>query len=104
VFPIGLFMIGERRMLFKDRFPVYTEFSKLGQLEVGATVRVSGLDAGEVTDIRVPASPSGKFRVKMEVRDDLRQLIRTDSVATTLTEGLVGSVYVNIATGTDQAP
>jgi phospholipid/cholesterol/gamma-HCH transport system substrate-binding protein len=104
LFTVGLFMIGERRMLFKDRFPVYTEFSKLGQLEVGATVRVSGLDAGEVTEIQIPSSPSGKFRVKMEVRNDLRQLIRTDSVATSQTEGLVGAIFVNIATGTDQAP
>jgi phospholipid/cholesterol/gamma-HCH transport system substrate-binding protein len=104
LFTVALFMIGERRMLFKDRFPVYTEFAKLGQLEIGATVRVSGLDAGEVTDVHIPAHPSGKFRVKMEVRNDLRQLIRHDSVVTTQTEGLVGAVFVNIATGTDKTP
>ena len=67
-------------------------------------MRVAGLDAGEVTEIQVPPTPSGKFRVRMEVRDDLHQLIRTDSVATTQTEGLVGAIFVNIAAGTDQAP
>lgn len=104
LFTVVLFMIGERRMLFEDRFPVYTEYAKLGQLQVGAVVRVAGMNAGEVTEIQVPGSPAGKFRVKMEVRDDLQQLIRTDSIATTQTEGLVGSIYVNIATGTEQAP
>jgi phospholipid/cholesterol/gamma-HCH transport system substrate-binding protein len=104
LFTAALFMIGSRRMLFEDRSTLYSEFGRLGQLESGAIVRVAGLDAGEVTEIQIPASPSGKFRVRMEVRDDLRHLIRTDSVATTQTEGLVGAVFVNIAPGTDQAP
>jgi phospholipid/cholesterol/gamma-HCH transport system substrate-binding protein len=104
LFTAALFMIGSRRMLFEQRFPIHTEFSRLGQLEVGAAVRVAGLDAGEVTEIAIPARPSGKFRVRMEVRDDLHQLIRTDSLATTQTEGLVGASFVNIAPGTDAAP
>ena len=32
-------MIGERRMLFEKRFPVYAEFTRLGELEVGAPVQ-----------------------------------------------------------------
>jgi phospholipid/cholesterol/gamma-HCH transport system substrate-binding protein len=67
-------------------------------------VRVAGLDAGEVTDIIIPTSPARKFRVRMEVREDLRPLIRTDSVATTQTEGLVGAIFVNIGTGSEEAP
>jgi phospholipid/cholesterol/gamma-HCH transport system substrate-binding protein len=103
LFTAALFMIGERRMLFQKRFTVYTEYAKLGELETGAIVRVSGLDAGEVTELQIPATPSQKFRVKMEVREDLHHLIRTDSLATTQTEGLVGNVFVNIGGGTDQA-
>jgi len=103
LFTVVLFMIGERRNLFARRFTVYTEYAKLGQLETGAIVRVSGLDAGEVTDLEVPALPSQKFRIKMLIREDLHHLIRTDSVATTQTEGLVGAVFVNIGGGTDQA-
>lgn len=101
LFTVGLFMIGERRMLFEDRFPVYTEFGKLGQLELGAVVRVSGMDAGEVTDILIPPSPAGKFRVKMEIREDLHGLVRTDSVASSQMEGLVGAIFVNIAAGSE---
>jgi phospholipid/cholesterol/gamma-HCH transport system substrate-binding protein len=104
LFAVGLFMIGDRRMLFEKRFTVYTEFSRLGDLENGAPVRVAGADAGEVTDIEVPARPSAKFRVKMEVREALHPIIRTDSVAVPQTQGLVGGTFINIAAGTDQAP
>ena len=104
LFTVALFMIGERRMLFQQRYTIYTEFVRLGQLENGAVVRVAGLDAGEVTEIRIPATPSGKFRIAMHVRQDMSHLIRTDSVATTQTEGLVGAVYVNVGAGTEQAP
>ena len=104
LFTAALFMIGDRRMLFEDRFPLFTELATVGQLEIGAVVRVAGLDAGEVTDILIPSSPEEKFRVRMEVREELRPLIRTDSVATTQTEGLIGAIFVNIGTGTEAAP
>ena len=104
MFAVALFMIGERRMLFERRFTVYTEFSRLGELEPGAPVRVAGADAGEVTDILIPSTPSQKFKVKMEVREKLHPIIRTDSVAVPQTEGLVGGVFVNIGVGTDRAP
>jgi phospholipid/cholesterol/gamma-HCH transport system substrate-binding protein len=40
----------------------------------------------------------------MVVREALHPIIRTDSVAATQTEGLVGGVFINIAAGTDNAP
>jgi phospholipid/cholesterol/gamma-HCH transport system substrate-binding protein len=40
----------------------------------------------------------------MEVKDDLHPLVRTDSVASVQTEGLVGGIFVSIATGTEGAP
>jgi phospholipid/cholesterol/gamma-HCH transport system substrate-binding protein len=103
LFTAALFMIGERRMLFEDRFELYTELATLGQLEAGAIVRVAGMNAGEVTEIQVPSSPAQKFRVRMEIRDDLHPLVRTDSIASVQTEGLVGGIFVNIATGSEQA-
>src|SRR5947207_8660449 len=103
-FAVALFMIGERRMLFERRFTVYTDLARLGELEPGAPVRVAGADAGEVTEILIPSTPSQKFRVKMEVREKLHPIIRTDSVAVPQTQGLVGGVFVNIGVGTDRAP
>ncbi len=104
LFAVGLFLIGDRRMLFDDSFEVYAEFSQVAALQSGAIVRVGGMDAGEVETIHVPNLPSGKFRVKMRVREDLHQLLRLDSVATIQNDGLVGNKFVQIEAGTDQSP
>jgi phospholipid/cholesterol/gamma-HCH transport system substrate-binding protein len=103
LFAIGLFFIGDRRMLFDRSIEVYTEFANIAGLEDGAKVRVGGMDAGDVASIHVPANPSARFRVKLRIREDFHQLIRVDSVATIQTDGLVGNKFVQVEPGTDQA-
>ncbi len=104
LFAVGLFMIGDRQMAFAETFTLYTEFTKVTGLQPGAIVRVSGAKAGSITDIFPPATPNEKFRVKLEVVEVLHQLVRTDSLATIETEGLVGGNYLGIGTGTSTAP
>jgi phospholipid/cholesterol/gamma-HCH transport system substrate-binding protein len=104
LFAVGLFLIGDRRLLFSDTFHVYAEFKEVAALDTGAKVRVAGIDAGEVEEIRVPPGPSGRFRVRMRVRSDLHPLIRIDSVASIQNDGLVGNKFVQVQTGTDQSP
>jgi phospholipid/cholesterol/gamma-HCH transport system substrate-binding protein len=104
LFAIGLFLIGNRRMLFEQSFEVYAAFSNISGLQNGAIVRVAGMDAGEVTEIEVPASPQGQFRVKLRVRSDLRPLMRLDSVATIQNDGLVGNKFVQVQAGTEASP
>jgi phospholipid/cholesterol/gamma-HCH transport system substrate-binding protein len=103
LFAVGLFFIGDRRMLFTDTFAVYAEFSNIAALEIGSKVRVAGMDAGEVETIHVPTGPTGRFRVKMRVRDDLRPLLRLDSVAAIQNDGLVGNKFVHIEAGTEES-
>ena len=50
LFAVGLFLIGNSQQLFPRHFEIYTEFNKLATLQPGAKVRVSGMDAGEVSD------------------------------------------------------
>jgi len=104
LFAIALFMIGDRQMAFADKFTVYTEFKKVTGLQPGAIVRVSGAKAGSITSISPPTSPSGRFRVEFEITEELHPLVRTDSVASIETEGLVGGNYLGVGTGTDTAP
>ncbi len=104
LFAVGLFLIGDRQMAFAKKVTVYTEFKKITGLQPGAVVRVSGAKAGSITQILPPSTPSGKFRVEIEIVEDLHQLVRTDSVATIETEGLVGGNYLGITTGSDTAP
>lgn len=104
LFAIGLFLIGERRMLFVDKFVVFTEFTKVSGLQPGASVTVNGMPAGEVETIAVPVAPGGRFRVRFNVREDLHTLVRTDSIASIQTEGLVGGTFLEITAGSGAAP
>ncbi len=104
LFAVGIFMIGERRLLFTDDFEVAADFGNVTGVQIGSKVRVAGFDAGEVTDIVIPPSPSIQFRVRMRIREDLHPFVRADSVAAILTDGLIGSVFVQIREGTDATP
>ena len=104
LFAVGLFMIGDRRQLFTEHFEVVADFGNVTGLQVGTDVRLSGLPAGEVTDIVIPPAPGGRFEVRMRVREDLHSLVRTDSVAAVLTDGLLGSAFLQIRSGTESAP
>lgn len=103
LFAAGLFMIGDRRMLFADHFEVSTTFGTVTGLIVGTPVRLAGLEAGEVLEITVPTRPSEPFMVRMRVREDLHSLVRTDSVCAIQTDGIVGNAFIQINPGTDEA-
>jgi phospholipid/cholesterol/gamma-HCH transport system substrate-binding protein len=101
LFTVGLFMIGDRQMAFSKKVTIYTEFKKVTGLQPGAIVRVSGAKAGAITQIDPPATSSGKFRVEFEITEALHRLVRTDSLATIETEGLVGGSYLGVGMGSD---
>jgi phospholipid/cholesterol/gamma-HCH transport system substrate-binding protein len=100
----GLFLIGDRRLLFAGQFEITSTFGKVTGLQVGTQVRLAGLQAGEVLEIRVPSRPSERFVVRMRVREDLRPLVRTDSTCAVQTDGIVGNAFIQISPGTDEAP
>lgn len=104
LFAVGLFLIGDRRLLFAERYEIETTFRNVGGLRVGTKVRVAGMDAGEIVGIGIPHVPSEPFAVRLRVRSDLQRLVRTDSVAGIETDGLVGASFVQIAPGSDEAP
>jgi phospholipid/cholesterol/gamma-HCH transport system substrate-binding protein len=104
LFGIGLFMIGSRKQIFGSHFHVYADFDDIATITSGAKVRVSGMNAGQVTAIDVPQKPSGRFRLTLEVDEKFHPIVREDSVATIETEGMVGNQFVNIKKGTEHSP
>jgi phospholipid/cholesterol/gamma-HCH transport system substrate-binding protein len=99
----GLFLIGDRRLLFAPQFELASTFGRVTGLQVGTRVRLAGLDAGEVLEIRIPSRPSERFLVRMRVRDDLRQLVRADSTAAIQTDGIVGNAFIQVSVGSEDA-
>jgi len=104
LFGACLFLIGNQHKAFNRHVVFYTNFQNVDGLPKGSTVRVDGMDAGEVVNLQIPASPAQKFRLKMNVEERLHGLIREDSVVTVETEGLVGDKFVLIHSGTARAP
>src|SRR6185295_17438289 len=94
------FLIGDRRMLFSKSADYYTEFAQISSLESGSNVRVGGMAAGEVVEVRVPPGPGSKFQVRFRVVQKLFPVIRTDSVASIQTDGLLGNKFLLIDIGT----
>jgi phospholipid/cholesterol/gamma-HCH transport system substrate-binding protein len=99
-----LFLIGNRYGVFGEHAHFYAEFPDIAGVPVGAVVRVSGLDAGEVKSIQIPSDAASKVRLTLQVNAAVRGMIRTDSVASIETEGIVGDKYIAIHAGTRGAP
>jgi phospholipid/cholesterol/gamma-HCH transport system substrate-binding protein len=103
LFALGIFLVGSRHEAFSRHVLLYTEFADLDSVTKGSKVQVAGMDAGQVTRIEVPGSPNGHFRVQMKVDEQLHGLVRTDSVVTVDTQGVVGETFLTIHSGSPNA-
>lgn len=104
VFCVGLFLIGSRKQLFGHHFVAYVQFGNVDSLQAGSMVRVAGMKAGKVVSIQVPNGPGKEFRLKLQVDQKFRPVVRRDSVATVQTQGMVGNQFVNLAIGSSKSP
>jgi phospholipid/cholesterol/gamma-HCH transport system substrate-binding protein len=98
-----LFLIGNSHEAFNHHVDFFTELTNTNGISPGTKVKVSGFNAGQVSEIQIPDRPSGKFRLKLHVGDKLHKLIREDSFVTVESDGLVGDKFLLIHDGTDQA-
>lgn len=103
LFAIGIFMIGKRGALFGSSFKVKANFGNVQGLRNGALVRLNGIDVGSVTSIKIVPDTTGRVEVTMNLSEDIRRFIRTDSKATIETEGLVGNKVVVLEAGSNTA-
>ncbi|HEY8514247.1 MAG TPA: MlaD family protein [Candidatus Binatia bacterium] len=116
-------MLGANQRIFEKRFRVNAIFGTVSGLRAGAPVFVAGVHVGSVERLRfVPADtyqptadePAdaepkpigrvGKVEVVMNIEERFHEQIRTDSVATIASVGLLGDKSVEISVGSAQAP
>ncbi|MGV3740424.1 MAG: outer membrane lipid asymmetry maintenance protein MlaD [Gammaproteobacteria bacterium] len=82
-------------------YTVSAEFSNIGGLKNHAPITVSGVKVGEVTSIElIPNTLNAQ--VSMRLRSD-KPIPYDDASARILTEGLLGSNYISIVPGFDNA-
>ena len=90
LFGVGLFLIGDRRMLFSKSAEYYTEFAQVNALEAGAKVRVGGMDAGEIVN-------SGSARAGSKVSIEAlrrRKMFPFEQFVRHSDHGLLGNKYL----------
>lgn len=80
-----------------DGYGLKARFLKVGGLEVGSDVRISGVKVGTVTDRQLDTN-SFEAIVLFTVRTDVR--LPTDTQAVITSEGLLGNKYLRLIPGT----
>ncbi|HET7214254.1 MAG TPA: MlaD family protein [Terriglobia bacterium] len=101
VFAVGVFFISGKVGLWTSKYDLNTYFSGAESLRDGAQVRLAGIVVGNVSGIKLSPynEPSKAVQIDMKVAKNYQDQIRTDSVATIETVGLLGEAYVDISRG-----
>jgi phospholipid/cholesterol/gamma-HCH transport system substrate-binding protein len=102
---LGLvYALGARARLFESRYTIHADFTEVGGLVEGATVRLAGVQIGRVAGVHLPGEPGGKVRVDLTIARRYSDRIRKNSIARIETQGLLGDKIVEITVGNATAP
>ncbi len=97
LFMLGIFIIGKQKNLFDPVFLVTANFQNVSGLQVGNSVRFSGINVGTVDNIQIVNDSTVK--VKMLIKTEVQPFIKTDSEAGIGSEGLIGDKLVVLSQG-----
>ncbi len=98
----ALYFIGKRQHIFSKNIEVYAVFHNVNGLQLGNNVRYSGINIGTVGNIEMVGE--GAIVVKMLVDEKTGAFIKKDAIATIGSDGIVGSMVVNILPGDKNLP
>ena len=82
-----------------DRYLLYAHFEQVGGLTVRSKVAISGVEVGQVLVIEYDQETMNA-KVTLEIDSSISN-IPSDSTASILTEGLLGSKYISISLGAE---
>ena len=97
----ALYFVGKQQHLFSKNITLYSVFTDVSGLQLGNNVRYSGVNVGTVSKIEMTAE--GKITVEMSVDEEASKFMKKDALATIASDGLVGSMVVNLIPGDDQS-
>jgi phospholipid/cholesterol/gamma-HCH transport system substrate-binding protein len=95
-----IYLLGARARYFERKYELHADFTEVGGLIEGATVRLAGVQIGRVTRVVLSPEVGGKVRVTVTVARQFKDRIRGDSEAQIVTQGLLGDKLVEITQGT----
>jgi len=91
------YLVGNRQNMFGKTFDITAIFKNASGLQNGNNVRFSGINVGTVKQIEMVNDTT--IRVHMIIQDEMRNHIRKDAIASIGSNGLVGSMLINIIPG-----
>ena len=98
---IASYLIGNRQNMFGTQFTIHAVFRNVNGLQQGNNVRYSGINAGTVKRIQMINDTT--ISVSMSLNESIIHHVRTNAIATIGSDGLVGSMIVNIVPGNANA-
>ncbi len=101
LFVLAIFVIGKQKNLFDPVVSLHARFANVSGLQVGNTVRFSGINVGTVDNIRILNDTT--VQVTMMVKEDIRKFIKTDSEVSIGSEGIIGDRLITISSGSPNA-
>lgn len=97
IFVIAVYSIGNTQNLFGSSTKITSVFTNVNGLQLGNNVRYAGVNVGTVKGIKIINDTS--IAVDMFINEETVSLINRNSVANISSDGLVGSMIVNIVPG-----
>ena len=92
---IALYFIGNKQNLFGKTFKISAVFNNVNGLQLGNNVRYSGINVGTVKSITMVNDTT--ICVDMVIEEKILTHIKKNAVAAIGSDGLVGSMVINIA-------
>lgn len=99
---IASYLIGNGQNMFAKNFTVSAVFKNVNGLQNGNNVRFSGINIGTVDKIEMMNDTT--IYVYMVIEDKMKSHIKSNAIASIGSDGLVGSMLVNIVPGIGDAP
>lgn len=94
---VSLYLIGKKQNLFGDSFKITAVFHNVSGLKLGNNVRYAGINVGTVKDIMMVDDST--ICVDMVIEESIRRHMKENAFAVIGSDGLVGSMVVNIFPG-----
>lgn len=97
IFVVAVYFIGNRQNLFGNNAVVSSVFKNVSGLQTGNNVRFAGVNVGTVKDITIVNDTS--IAVDLLINEKTMSLLKANTKATVSSDGLVGSMVVNLVPG-----
>ena len=93
-----LFFVGFKEGIIEPKFPLEVVFKNVGGLEVGAPVRLAGVNVGSVSKVDFLSQPTDdkKVRVVLNIYDKYKNQVEKCSDYSIKTSGILGDKLIEI--------